>query len=366
MSKIELEISKIELGISKFKNDNGISCYINSILHILQQLPFFSNYIITEKYLDDLKNKNIDLKTTVIYELFRIFKISHENDNITITPTSFKKIIATKNYMWGEMVQQDSQEFLIFMISQLEEELGNNIEYIPGRVEFQNNQKNDIITKNDIYKLCGLDKNKKDFSIMKELFFGSVSSNIICQYCESYAPNFENFITLSLDIPFKFSEEEISLNDCFKHTLKDEKFDEANKVNCDFCGIKNKSTKIIKLWKTPKILIIHFKRFKLNEYGQQVAKITNQIIYPINNLDIGEYFDENSPYKNNSQYDLIGINVHEELMHKSTEVGHYISAVKNKYDSEWYIFNDACEPYHLRHDQLQNTNAYMLFYIRKS
>jgi ubiquitin C-terminal hydrolase len=354
-------MSIIELGISKFRNDNGISCYINSILHILQQLPYFSDYIITEKYLDDLKNKNIELKTTVIYELFRILKLSHENDNINITPSSFKKIIAKKNYMWGEIAQQDSQEFLIFMISQLEEEVGNNIEYIPGRKDFTNN---DAITKNDIYKLCGLDRNKKDFSIMKELFIGSTSSNIICHFCESHAPNFENFITLSLDIPLE-SKSSITLHDCLRHTLKDEKFDADNKVNCDFCGIKNKSTRKIKLWKTPKILIIHFKRFKTNEYGQQVNKITNQINYPINNLNISNYFDENSPHKDKSKYDLLGINVHEELMHKSTEVGHYISAVKNKYDNKWYIFNDSCEPCYIKQEHLQNTNAYMLFYIRK-
>jgi ubiquitin C-terminal hydrolase len=62
---------------------------------------------------------------------------------------------------------------------------------------------------------------------------------------------------------------------------------------------------------------------------------------------------------------LLGINVHEELIHKSTEVGHYISAIKNKYNNKWYIFNDSCEPQFLKNNQLQNTNAYMLFYIRK-
>ena len=116
-------MSNIELGISKFRNDNGVSCYINSILHILQQLPVFSDYVVTGKFLDDLKTKN----KTITYELYRIFKISHENDNINITPKSFKKLIAKKNSMWGEMQQQDSQEFLLFIISQLEEELGNNI-----------------------------------------------------------------------------------------------------------------------------------------------------------------------------------------------------------------------------------------------
>jgi ubiquitin carboxyl-terminal hydrolase 8 len=349
-----------ELGISKFKNDNGISCYINSILHILQQLPYFADYIISDTFQNDITDK-IDVKQLVVYELYRILKLSYENNNINITPTSFKKIIAKKNSMWGELEQQDSQEFLIFMISKLEEELGSKIEFIPGRKNFLNEEK-ELIKISDIYNICGLERNKNDFSIIRELFIGSSTSNVVCEYCKSHTPSFENFITLSLDIPLENGKEHYTLNECIKHTFKDEQFDSDNKVNCDFCGIKNKSTKQIKLWKTPKILIIHFKRFKMNEYGQQVAKITNQISYPISNLNISEYFDKHSPFKE-SIYNLIGINIHEELMHKSTEVGHYISAVKNRYNNKWYIFNDSAEPYYLKNTQLQHKNAYMLFYI---
>jgi ubiquitin C-terminal hydrolase len=53
--------------------------------------------------------------------------------------------------------------------------------------------------------------------------------------------------------------------------------DKNNKTYCDFCSLKNKSTKQIKLFKTPTILVIHLKRFKFNDYGVQTAKITNNI-----------------------------------------------------------------------------------------
>jgi ubiquitin C-terminal hydrolase len=352
----------IEIGISKFKNDNGISCYINSILHIIQQIPYFSDYIVLEGFLDDIRNKGVELSKLVVYELYRIIKLSYENDNINITPTTFKKLLAKKNPMWGEIAQQDSQEFLIFMITQLEEELGNKIDFIPGRKDFLNIE-NQKITSSDIYQICGLDRNKNEFSIIRELFIGSITSNIVCEYCNSHAPSFENFITLSLDIPLENNKEKYTLTECMNYTFKDEKFDKHNKANCDFCGIKNKSTRKTKLWKTPKILIIHLKRFKMNEYGQQVAKITNQIEYPINELNLNDYYDENSPFKNNCKYELIGVNIHEELLHKSLDVGHYVSAVKNRFDNKWYIFNDACEPKLIKQKQFKN--AYMLFYIKK-
>jgi ubiquitin carboxyl-terminal hydrolase 8 len=374
--------TNIKMGISKYKNDNGISCYINSILHILQQLPIFSHYIVSEKYLNDLKHKNINVSSTISYELFRIFNLSHNNDNITITPLSFKKSIANINPMWGELQQQDSQEFLIFLISQLEEELGNDIIIISGKSYFESNIINhtksdiksitdiDLISDfnsiSDIYSLCGLNRNTKNYSIMKELFTGTFSSNIICEFCGSSSPNFENFITLSLEIPLNLSKRFTSLKDCLDHTLKDEIFDSDNKVNCDFCGIKNKSMRRIKIWKSPKILIIHFKRFKVNDYGLQVDKITNQIYYPINNLNLSEYFDEHSPFKDQSQYNLFAINIHQELMTDSIDIGHYTSIVKNKLDNRWYIFNDAHDPELLNPSQIQNKNAYMLFYIREN
>jgi hypothetical protein len=187
---------------------------------------------------------------------------------------------------------------------------------------------------------------------------------IICNFCKTYTPTFENFITLSVDIPLKLAQI-ISLNDCLKYTFKNEIFDKDNQVNCDFCGIKNKSTKQNKIWKSPKILIIHFKRFKVNDYGYNASKITNQIIYPINDFDIKKYFDKYSPHKNNSKYDLIGINIHQEFSHKSIDIGHYISIVKNRYNNEWYLFNDSNEPIKVNLSELQNKNAYMLFYFRK-
>ncbi len=355
-------MSTIELGISKFRNDNGISCYVNSILHILQQLPYFSDYIVLNNFMEDLKNKGLDPNGTIVHELYKIMKLSYENDNINITPLSFKKTLAKKNSMWGEIEQQDSQEFLIFMITKLEEELGNNIDFIPGRTNFINNE-NEKISSSDIYKLCGLDRNKKDFSIIRELFNGSLTINYICEFCKSHSPTFENFMTLSLDIPLHMKKEIYTLNDCLEHTFKDEKFDKHNKVNCDFCGIKNKSTKKSKLWKTPKILIIHFKRFKMNQYGQQVAKITNEIEYPIKELNLSDYHHDSSPYKNDCTYDLIGINIHQELQHKSVDVGHYVSIVKNRFNKKWYLFNDSYEPELLKNKQ--NKNAYMLFYIKR-
>ena len=379
-------MSNIQIGISKYKNDNGVSCYMNSILHILQQLPIFSDYLITGNFYKNLKDKLITTNSNqfVTYELYKLFKLSHENNNSTITPASFKNTIGMKNDRWLSLEQQDSQEFFIFIISHLEEELGKKISFLPNKnnksdKSIDNNNNNNINNNNDnnnnnndkiddIYKLILLNKYqdniKNNFSIIKELFIGSISSNLICNYCKTKSPSLEDFITLSIDIPVDKQSNNITLLDCLNYTYKDEQLDNKNKCYCQFCGLKNKSIIQKKIWKSPKILVIHLKRFKFNDYGIQTAKITNPINYPITDLNIDFLFDSNSPYKNKTNYKLVGINIHHEFAFKSIDAGHYISIVKNRFDDEWYLFNDSKQPIKLTLEQIQNKKAYMLFYIK--
>ena len=51
--------TEIELGICKYNNNTGVTCYMNSILAILQQTPYFADYIISDKYYleDETENK---------------------------------------------------------------------------------------------------------------------------------------------------------------------------------------------------------------------------------------------------------------------------------------------------------------------
>jgi ubiquitin C-terminal hydrolase len=151
---MEVQSDNIKFGFSRFRNSNGIICYINSILHILQNTPLFIHYISQFKFKDVLlqkveqqsskhpdKNKEEIVREFVIFELFRLFKVSLETDDKSITPSSFKTIIGKKNDMWNEMNHQDSQEFFNFLISQLEEEVGEKVTFVPGANLIGNNNK---------------------------------------------------------------------------------------------------------------------------------------------------------------------------------------------------------------------------------
>ena len=355
------EIIPYKMGISKFNNLDGVSCYIISILHILQQIPCFSNYLINNTYLNSIKNKYSNL---LVNELYKLIKTSYENDNINITPVSFKKLIGKINPMWSEIQHQDSQEFLIFLISQLEEELGNPILFIPGKnLNYCNLNINSIFIK--MYGLQYLNKNQiNDYSIIKQLFFGTLISNLKCKYCKTISPNFESFITVSLSLPIKNRHDNLTLEECLDVFTNDELLDKDNMINCNICGLQNQSIKKILFWQTPKIMIFQLKRFIFNNYGEVTSKITNNIDYPIKNLNLSKYFHPDSPYKNNALYNLIGVNIHYSIGNNNINAGHYVSLVKNHYDNHWYIFNDSYEPELKNDNELIDNNAYLLFYYR--
>lgn len=329
-------------GVCKFNNIMGITCYMNSILHILQQIPLFVKYVTS---LSNLNNNHI------IYELNNIFIISHNNDDKIITPINLKKKIGEINDMWNEYNQQDSQEFLSFLISQIETETGHKGKFI-------SNFKNINITKN-IDKKIILDKligfynynNYKinEYSYIKEIFCGLIKNIKICSCCNSKTFNYESFNTLPLSLNNNIT----NIYECLDMFIINEKLDNSNKLNCTFCGKINNGYTQSLLWKTPKILIIHLKRF--NMYGN---KINTNIDYPIKNLNIIKYFDVNSPYKYNSKYNLLGVNLH----YGTTNFGHYTSIIKNMYNNNWYLYNDENDVLLINNNNLVNENSYLLFY----
>ena len=385
----EKEVAKF--GVSKYKNIMGITCYMNSILHILQQVPIFTEYITQVKfknsiikkiehkvnskdyYDEDSLNcaKENALKEFVIFELFRLFKTSLENDDSSITPTSFKILIGKKNDMWNEYNQQDSQEFFTFLVSQLEEEAGMKSTFLPGM-----NYKdaiNQISMEESIKNIIATDScnrfQAREYSPLKNLFDGLTETNRKCMCCNTKTVRYEPYVTLALSVPIKSKQDMVktfNIYDCIDHMVNEEQLDADNKMNCEMCGLRNRGHSQCLLWKTPKILVLHIKRFLVNSFGIPTQKITNNVEYPITNLDLEKYFDPASPFKSSSKYDLIGINIHQAFGYGGNiNSGHYTSIVKNIMNNNWYLYNDSNQlkmAYTKEH--LQNQNAYMLFYYR--
>jgi ubiquitin C-terminal hydrolase len=373
------ENTDIKYGVSKFQNINGITCYMNSILHILQHTPIFTEYISQLKFRDVIigkidntitmseNNKVNILNNLIIVELYKLFKESLENDNKTIVPITFKKLIGKKNDMWNDMEQQDSQEFFNFLISKLQEENGLKYKFIPG-AKFNNI--NDNINKNDVFNIINgsrqwLSFQLKEYSPLNYLFDGMTQIVKRCICCGNQKNIYEPFLTLPISIPIKNREDinkSFSIYECMDSLIQEEQLDNDNQFNCEMCGLKNKGYTHLLLWKTPKILVIHIKRFISNNMINRPLKLNNNITYPFKDFDISKYISKYSPYKDKCKYDLFGVNIHHSNG-RNINYGHYTSYVKSIINNNWYLYNDSAEPINIRNEnQLQTNNAYLLFY----
>ena len=115
-------MTDLSLGISKYNNIDGVTCYMNSILAILQQTPIFIDYILNSEFKIQLLSKYkepTDIIKTISFQFHNLMNISNSYDNLTINPITFRNTISLKNIMWGQRQQQDSQEFLSFLLNKI-------------------------------------------------------------------------------------------------------------------------------------------------------------------------------------------------------------------------------------------------------
>ena len=201
-----------------------------------------------------------------------------------------------------------------------------------------------------------------ELSIINKLFQGQLVNIIHCTECKNDLYDFNNFTSLSLEIPKiepNSSEDylpKIMLDDCFDETTKIIKLDKDQNFYCKFCNKTVEITKSLKIWRLPKLLVIHLKRFEIN--GDNASKNLVEVEVPKRKLDIRDYVHPDFLTENsNAWYNLYGIIHHS----GSLKEGHYTAEVKSKGDNkDWLRWNDS---YVDKSNPWVNSNTpYVLFY----
>ncbi|CBZ52663.1 Ubiquitin carboxyl-terminal hydrolase, related [Neospora caninum Liverpool] len=157
------------------------------------------------------------------------------------------------------------------------------------------------------------------------------------------------------------------ISDCLRLFSEQERLDIENMWYCSSCKEHVQAYKKLDLWKMPKILILHLKRFhNISRFTR--SKIGTKVTFP---YKAGDYLDM-TPYilpeslemmhaKDQGfapLYELVAVNVH------SGELGggHYFAYAKLR--GRWYDFNDSWVQ-SVSEDSCHSSDAYMLFYRLK-
>ena len=328
-------MSETELcGLKNFNN----TCWLNSSIQCFLKCDVLTNFFYSKK-IRELFSKN----TLLSLQWLRLVN-SIKEENCIISPLSFLKaviITANKNgYMFDFNRQNDTQEFILFFIDSLHEELKHKVNInITGK----------IITDLDKMAYDAMkywkDYFKDNYSEIINIFYGQLVTHtkVIDEDINSYS--YSPICVYSLPIS---DEKKSTIYDSFNLFCKTQVLDGDNKWKYDKTNKYYSVNQDTMIWKFPKVLIIHLKRFNNNS-----EKINNYIDFPIDELDLKDYCVGYE--KNKSKFKLFGICNHIGRLNG----GHYFSYCKK--NDNWYKFDDESVS-NISLENIKTQYAYCLFY----
>lgn len=385
----------------------GNSCYMNCILQCLAATPQLSSFLLPtlshvegsdgDSYKGHINMENpLGLQGIITVSFVELLIDMSRNKGKSIAPTKFKKVAGSLSpgRQFATTEQQDCIEFLNFMLDSIHEDLNQrlarSLEERMAIMELSAGQ--EFVRENLPIRLASAIEweryLKLNFSIIVDYFQGQYVSQLRCLECQMTSSTFNSFTILSLPIPRILGPTKsraLLLFDCLDSFVETELLDDDNKWHCPRCLKFCKLTKKLVISRLPKILIIHFKRFEIQ--NGRFRKLDNFIRYPVNDvLDLTRYWPPVGTYMNQSKemlsetkerellsnlperyqippfrYELYGVVNH----YGNLTTGHYTSFVKNSDPrNDWSYYDDAKVLQNCPENRVLNQNAYCLFYKR--
>ena len=181
---------------------------------------------------------------------------------------------------------------------------------------------------------------------------------LICQINKkkSLSPEHEIY---SNDISSKNkNKDSINIYDCLEAFSLEEKLEKENAWYCNKCQKHQLALKKLEIYKSPYILIIQIKRFKMRTNYAALSSLVNRkndslIDFPRENFDLSPYVV--GPEKSKAKYDLFAVSQH----YGSMSGGHYTAVCRN--ENSWFKFDDESV---YKETEVVTNSAYLLFYKR--
>ncbi|CDO92811.1 unnamed protein product [Kluyveromyces dobzhanskii CBS 2104] len=188
----------------------GNTCYMNSALQCLLHVPELNEYFLYKGYEAEINVDNpLGHKGHVAHAfghlLQSLFGSTYKKKASFLAPRNFKSIIGHYNHLFAGFGQQDSQEFLAFLLDGLHEDLNRVIE-------------KPYVQKPELANDCHLDdteqvielasktwsyiKQRND-SIIMDLFVGLYKSTLVCPNCNFISITFDPYNDLTLPLPIE-------------------------------------------------------------------------------------------------------------------------------------------------------------------
>ncbi|XP_015581087.2 ubiquitin carboxyl-terminal hydrolase 25 isoform X1 [Ricinus communis] len=326
----------------------GNSCYLNSVLQCLTYTPPLANFCLRLQHsslCDSVSNgeRKRDCPFCILEKrIVRSLSLDLTLDAPAKIQSCLK--IFAEHFKGGQ--QEDAHEFLRYVIDACHNTCLRLMKLRRKGINSNNkNYDNDTTT-----------STSTSTSVVKEIFGGTLQSQVKCLSCHSESNKVDEIMDISLDVLHSNS-----LREAMQKFFQPEILDGNNKYRCerDLCLFSCKklvaARKQMSILQAPNILVIQLKRFE----GIFGGKIDKAIAFE-EVLVLSSFMCKGSQDPR-PEYNLFGTIVHSGY---SPESGHYYAYIKDA-TGRWYCCNDSYVTLSTMQDVLSE-KVYILFFSRSN
>jgi ubiquitin carboxyl-terminal hydrolase 4/11/15 len=173
---------------------------MNSALQCLSNVPALTTYFLSDEYKEHINHNNpLGMKGDVATAYGQLLQEMWSGTTDYYAPKLLKQSVAKYAPQFSGFSQQDSQEFMSFLLDGLHEDL-NQIKIKP----YVEKKDDDGTTDDDqLARDQWEDYLKRNQSKIQDIFHGQIKSLVQCLICQTQGRTFDPICFLSLSLPFK-------------------------------------------------------------------------------------------------------------------------------------------------------------------
>ena len=178
----------------------GNTCFMNSALQCLSNVPQLTEYFLHDEYKQHINRDNpLGMKGDVAEAYGELVHNIWSGQMGSCAPKSLKHNVARYAPQFSGYAQQDSQEFMSFLLDGLHEDL-NRVKQKPYLEKKDDDGKSDdpSLAAEQWKYYC-----KRNESKIQDIFHGQIKSLVRCLTCKTKARTFDPICFLSLPLPGK-------------------------------------------------------------------------------------------------------------------------------------------------------------------
>ncbi len=291
----------------------GNTCFMNSTLQCLSNVPAFARYFSSRAWERDLNSKSPskgEMATAYAELMEKMWKPASPNAGLAERPLRVKTAVGRIAPRFVGYDQHDAQEFLRFLLDALHDDVNRVTRKLPYEELKDPAEASDSTVGRDWWRYY----TERNDSHVADCFAGQLRTELHCLVCQYRSRAFDPFLDLSVPIPRAAQIKEkasrspaspsssffgggddgagssCDLYACLSSFAAPEKLEGDNMWYCPRCKKHQPSMKKTAIFRLPEVLVIHLKRFSFGTFRR--SKLSTSVSFPLTGLDISSYLAE--------------------------------------------------------------------------